>query len=228
MKCNGSGIVCDIKLSNEWGQGAGDHEDEVGSATEPETERRSRLEEEELLAQLILSSIQQFDEEMAHGDILQRQGDQWNITKFTAPDYNINGGIFVQNAAQKVIDDANTDAVIITLRELQDDAQMVPLAYTVIPSDPIIIPGSFNPPHMGHVSLAQAAVKTMTRKKQQELEGYFNTTTTTPDQDGDENDNDDGEYVEYNRVSILQIAHGGYVRTRTILGLVRNVIDECG
>jgi len=186
------------------------------------------LEEEELLAQLILSSIQQFDEEMAHGDILQRQGDQWNITKFTAPDYNINGGIFVQNAAQKVIDDANTDAVIITLRELQDDAQMVPLAYTVIPSDPIIIPGSFNPPHMGHVSLAQAAVKTMTRKKQQELEGYFTTTTTTPDQDGDENDNDDGEYVEYNRVSILQIAHGGYVRTRTILGLVRNVIDECG
>ena len=189
MKCNGSGIVCDIKLSN-GGQGAGDHEDDDGSATEPETERRSRLEEEELLAQLILSSIQQFDEEMAHGDILQRQGDQWNITKFTAPDYNINGGIFVQNAAQKVIDDANTDAVIITLRELQDDAQMVPLAYTVIPSDPIIIPGSFNPPHMGHVSLAQAAVKTMTRKKQQELEGYFTTTTRTPDQDGDENDND--------------------------------------
>lgn len=189
MKCNGSGIVCDIKLSN-GGQGAGDHEDDDGSATEPETERRSRLEEEELLAQLILSSIQQFDEEMAHGDILQRQGDQWNITKFTAPDYNTNGGIFVQNAAQKVIDDANTDAVIITLRELQDDAQMVPLAYTVIPSDPIIIPGSFNPPHMGHVSLAQAAVKTMTRKKQQELEGYFTTTTRTPDQDGDENDND--------------------------------------
>jgi len=41
--------------------------------------------------------------------------------------------------------------------------------HTILPPDPIIFPGSFNPPHAGHVALADAARRAMGRKRDEEF-----------------------------------------------------------
>jgi len=74
--------------------------------------------------------------------------------------------------------------------EINDNGktQMVPLIHTVLPPNPIIFPGSFNPPHVGHVALARAAVKAMTQKHALELEEWFQ-----EDEEGDGDVDSDGE-----------------------------------
>jgi len=155
---DGKGIIWDILMSNQ------DSKDS--------DERRNREEEEELLAQLILTLVHQYsctdDDGIDPDTILNRNGDQLNISTFE------NTHKSVQDAAQTVIDDNDkTDAIIVAPEQASTACNMIPLAHTVIPSDPIIFPGSFNPPHIGHISLARAAVKTMARKKKEELEQYF-------------------------------------------------------
>jgi len=51
------------------------------------------------------------------------------------------------------------------------NSTFVPVAaalHASLPPDPLIFPGSFNPPHVGHVALANAAVRTMDRKRREE------------------------------------------------------------
>lgn len=171
VRGDGEGILWTIKLSREGR--IVDENEEMG--------RRSRGEEEDLLAQLILSSVHHFNSSLSkdsdafgHDSLLDRSGDELDLFNFQGTHYNENCAIFVQNSAQNVIDDgSNIDAVIVTQQRQQDSSYMFPLASTIIPPEPIIFPGSFNPPHIGHASLAQAAVKTMTKKKRQELKEYF-------------------------------------------------------
>jgi len=87
--------------------------------------------------------------------------------------------------------------------------QMVPLIHTVLPPNPIIFPGSFNPPHVGHVALARAAVKTMTQKNALELEKWF--------QEDDEDE--ESECVEKSGEELLEtiwntIEHQGVVKRK--------------
>lgn len=154
---DGKGFIWDVVLSNQ--------------ASKDGDERRNRTEEEELLAQLILTLVHQYSCEDNDGidpdALLNRIGDQLSISIS-------DGSKSVQDAAQIVIDKSDkTDAIIIAPKQESLACSMIPLAHTVIPSDPIIFPGSFNPPHIGHILLARAAVKTMTRKKKEELEKYF-------------------------------------------------------
>ena len=142
-----------------------------------EEARRDRSQEETLLAELILSSIQQYscNEQQFTIDtqeLLDREGDEIQVSTSTPAFHSLNNTEFIENAARMVIDkDDKTDAIILGMDK--ESRELSPLAHTVLPSDPIIFPGSFNPPHIGHVTLATAAVKTMTRKKQQELSKYF-------------------------------------------------------
>jgi len=74
----------------------------------------------------------------------------------------------IESMAQTVIDPNKSHvhaAMILPIPSISSSPIMRPLTHVVLPSDPIIFPGSFNPPHIGHAALAKAAVKAMTRKK---------------------------------------------------------------
>jgi len=145
------------------------HDDQLNT---PVSVRRDRNEEEELVAKLILSSIlQELREDCpSNEDILSLDaGDSIEMIEI--------GNALSQPSATtvvgKIIDqnESSVDAAILTRSSL--DGKMKPLSQVKIPSDPIIFPGSFNPPHIGHISLAQAAVKVMTEKKCNEIDEYF-------------------------------------------------------
>eukprot|EP00558_Chaetoceros_sp_UNC1202_P012210 CAMPEP_0197234632 /NCGR_PEP_ID=MMETSP1429-20130617/2332_1 /TAXON_ID=49237 /ORGANISM="Chaetoceros sp., Strain UNC1202" /LENGTH=501 /DNA_ID=CAMNT_0042693087 /DNA_START=82 /DNA_END=1587 /DNA_ORIENTATION=- len=233
IKGDGRGVLCNVRLSATGGAGQecdgrdgtisshathGDGSSSLdGNDSSMSNIRRSRLEEEQLLAKLILSSIDQNPFQAAHQsesdpaankldytDILNQKGDTMEIVTFhTVNDgdnsannnrksHNNEGSVVL--AAQKVIDDNETSMDATTIAP-QTGSIMVPIAHTVLPADPIVFPGSFNPPHVGHVSLAQAAVKTMTRKKKAELEEYFQRTNTmTGNSSNNDSDGDDDEF----------------------------------
>jgi nicotinic acid mononucleotide adenylyltransferase len=154
---DGRGVIWDVLMSKE--------ESNYGA------DRRTRAEEEDLLAQLILSSVQQYssveDIVFDANDMLDRNGDELNIFTFQS-------NTSIQDVAQTVIDESEKmDVAVVAPQQESTSGCMIPLAHTVIPFDPIIFPGSFNPPHIGHIQLANAALKTMTRKKKEELEKYF-------------------------------------------------------
>ncbi len=194
---NGNGSTSSVSsVSVTTGSGSSSTSMSINSSID----RRSRQEEDQLMAQLILSCIENYntitnanldgkhtnididiDTDWCQ-DILHQNGDTIEIKSFHSlfPQQKIlvDGKTPAQMAAERVIDpnDGLTDVVVISPRSdggKQDQVDMIPLAHTVIPSDPIIFPGSFNPPHVGHVSLAQAAVRTMTKKKRDELREYF-------------------------------------------------------
>ncbi|KAG7351727.1 cytidylyltransferase-like protein [Nitzschia inconspicua] len=58
------------------------------------------------------------------------------------------------------IDDDNND--IVTGGQ---NSFLQPIVYPVLPQDCLIFPGSFNPPHHGHITLAKAAVDAVQRKR---------------------------------------------------------------
>ncbi len=160
VRGDGEGILWNVKLCNE-GMIVGDNK----------LERRDRKEEEDLLAELILSSIRHFDDNTFESSfILDRSGDALDAFDLQRTHHDKDSKMCVQNAAQNVIDESSdTDAIIIT----QQQNSMAPLEFNIIPPETLIFPGSFNPPHIGHATLAQAAAKTMARKKRQELMEYF-------------------------------------------------------
>lgn len=170
---DGLGAILDIQLSSEGTIAGGNQE----------LERRSRQEEEDLLGQLILHSINQFENSLTSDEIsgaddydllLHRNGDKLDLITFEGMNHSKDSRIFVENVACKIIDDADDlETTILAPMQQGDSTLMVPLVHTVIPPEPIIFPGSFNPPHLGHQSLANAAIKTMSRKKQEELEEFF-------------------------------------------------------
>jgi nicotinic acid mononucleotide adenylyltransferase len=191
--------------------------------------RRSRWEEEEVLAQLILLCVDQFasgdglknGERMACQnvhvkDLLNRMGDEWQESTFSVALASSSPATRVEYAAQKILDDNykkgdilqekyenRTDAIVLvpsynggssTLSgSCSNPLSMVPLIHTVLPPDPLILPGSFNPPHMGHVALANAAIRAMTRKKNKEL-GLVAGKESNGGSNQNENDNDDDLY----------------------------------
>eukprot|EP00557_Chaetoceros_sp_GSL56_P001476 CAMPEP_0176499450 /NCGR_PEP_ID=MMETSP0200_2-20121128/12933_1 /TAXON_ID=947934 /ORGANISM="Chaetoceros sp., Strain GSL56" /LENGTH=728 /DNA_ID=CAMNT_0017897869 /DNA_START=333 /DNA_END=2519 /DNA_ORIENTATION=+ len=161
--------------------------------------RRTRWEEEEVLTQLILLCVDCFasgqgDDKSLHvKHVLNQMGDTWHESKFSvAALASSSSTISVEYAAQKILDDNykkgdilqekyenRTDAMVLvpsypdglasSHKTTLSDLFMVPLIHTVLPPDPLILPGSFNPPHMGHVTLAHAAIRAMSRKRRMEL-----------------------------------------------------------
>ena len=81
----------------------------------------------------------------------------------------------IQSLAEEIIHpDQTTSAALLipssssSTSHVEDGETMTsfqPMASVTLPSDPLIFPGSFNPPHIGHAALAHAAVQAMTRKR---------------------------------------------------------------
>jgi hypothetical protein len=164
--------------------------------------RRSRLEEELVVSNAVLLAMvrcreknkQSFDSPMDKIDddidsllrmILNREGDTFT-EKWMQP-YNFNtylsreGSRAVASGASRIIDGL---ADIVAILPIIDDqaVRMQPLLLDCdipIPRDVLILPGSYNPPHVGHVGLANAAVmalKRLRRKEKSEREDGMSST----------------------------------------------------
>jgi len=115
----------------------------------------------------------------------------------------INGGDTTNNSNNSKVEPVQTDAVVLVpgISSMGNSGeggtndniktQMMPLVHTVLPPNPIIFPGSFNPPHVGHIALARAAVKAMTEKHMVELDEWFQDEEGEDDDDLDENENEE-------------------------------------
>jgi len=146
--------------------------------------RRSRLEEESVISNLILLMMLQYQEEGISMDsrpfksdefgdiliqILDRDGDDITMKRI-----NVEVSKSAADGASNIINgDANVVAVL-PVRSIKDDNQSTQMQALFsddniqFPRDVLIVPGSFNPPHQGHVGLANAAVSALKRLRHQE------------------------------------------------------------
>ena len=142
---------------------------------------RSRREEEDLVGQLVLQSILKAIVEEGHegkkeeeeGLVQVGEGILMRDDQVSCTEWNYTPSI--QSLAEEIIHpDQTTSAALLipssssSTSHVEDGETMTsfqPMASVTLPSDPLIFPGSFNPPHIGHAALAHAAVQAMTRKR---------------------------------------------------------------
>ena len=163
MSSDGGTVQKDVVLSKE-------KEAEGGMTGTSSSTRRTRREEDELVGGVILSSVLEAatgESFMVAEDLgLDRDGDDVETVAVNSGDASTN---VVEGAAESIVT-GRTDAVVLIPNSAKDhpDSSFAALGHPVLPPNPLIFPGSYNPPHIGHVALAQAAVKTMMRKRAEE------------------------------------------------------------
>jgi len=129
---------------------------------------RTRLEEDRLLSCLILESIEQVNDDK-HGitrvDPIMMEEDefqQWHSPGVPPEDS-------VRVGAERVLL-GETPAVILLPRP---DKSFVAVPHVVLPNRSLVFPGSFNPPHVGHASLANAAKSAYRNDKEEDTAVLF-------------------------------------------------------
>lgn len=189
-------IVWEVELSN--GLGASDQTqnneqvDQVGTQQVLLQNRRTRSQEETVVSNLILMAMlkcrdltskqSKTDYQPILDQILRREGDSIH-EKWLEPNRRVPRTPTQSPAegARRIISGESNIVVVLPVDDhdsplpveqrnlsqlkmisLYDDDQ-IPLA-----PDALIIPGSFNPPHIGHVQLANAAISTLQRMRQVE------------------------------------------------------------
>ena len=172
MRSDGRTVQRDVVLSKEQQQAKGDGNEDVASKSNSNG-RRTRREEDELVGGVILSSVMESAtsgaQSMAAEDQgLDREGDNVQ-TVAVNNEGNASTNNVVEGAAESIVT-GQIDAVVLVPGSDDDTpkSSFTALCHPVLPPDPLIFPGSYNPPHIGHVALAQAAVKTMMRKRAEE------------------------------------------------------------
>jgi len=135
--------------------------------------------------------------------ILNRNGDTITIKARQQLSFGSEKGIHNENYSTKMIIDAanhvlqqqtsttstttsrmtgtpSPRATAVVLAPNYRYGKVIPTAIqSVLPSNPIIFPGSFNPVHFGHIGLAKAAIKAMGRKAKMELSDYYQRCSST-------------------------------------------------
>jgi nicotinic acid mononucleotide adenylyltransferase len=111
-------------------------------------EKRTRLEEDQLVSRLILESIEQ-----VHGGVDPVVSDcsDDELKQLYSP--GVPAEDSVRLGAERVLR-GEVPAVLLLPRE---DATFCAMPQAVVPDRSLVFPGSFNPPHAGHVALANAA-----------------------------------------------------------------------
>lgn len=113
---------------------------------------RTRWQEDILVSHCILTCLEYALAEEKAGTIQQenRQGD---ILELQLPGLRENNDP-LRDAASRVLRNEEPCVLVVPTKS---GWQVVP--YTYLPPKSVIVPGSFNPPHFGHVELAKAALK---------------------------------------------------------------------
>lgn len=172
--------------------------------------RRTRLEEEAVISNLILLMMLQYregkvlnndvdkDDDELNGllkQILDRDGDEITIqrishqlspTAATNADKDEGRASSAANGASQIINgEANVVAVLPTYSYNGDGPKQQRMEVLLsnnnipFPNDVLIVPGSFNPPHSGHVGLANAAVSALRRLRRKEEEAEESNTISS-------------------------------------------------
>ena len=140
-RSDGSQVSIDISLSGKLG-----------------TENRNRQEEDVFVSHLVLRSI----------ELIQKadKGQKNCITKTSVGDSimeeweSVDPEDIAVAAANRILE--GNEHVVVLLPEYKEGSPNCfrALKFPVLPNGSLVVPGSFNPPHRGHVALAQAAVRT--------------------------------------------------------------------
>lgn len=182
-------IVTEVKLeddSNNNNNKANFNNDDDGAKKK---NKRSRAEEETVLSNLILSSMIKYKEQLKEDDgdypsiiqqILDREGDEittLSSSKLCNNDAMMSSSCLPAEGARQIIEG---NANIVSILPVTDTADkkdsstsssfhMETTLYDKqipFPNDILIVPGSYNPPHHGHIGLANAAVLALRRFRQ--------------------------------------------------------------
>ena len=148
--------------------------------SEDGTEGRSRMDEDIFLSHLILRSIEhlerncpQFDAPTEPFTTTTTAGDIITESWSNIPP-SINSASVIEDAARKVVEEGVDAVVLLPVYDSHSgdgDTSISPsipvsfraLSVPVIPKQSLVFPGSFNPPHMGHIALANASIRTLER-----------------------------------------------------------------
>ena len=138
--------------------------------------RRDRAEEDAVVGSIVLTALARHGDEVGGAagkgwtltaaemdSILGREGDSASQSRGRI------GPSTAKEAAVCVVS-GQADAVIL-VPDPEDgcgNGGVRPLVHPVLPPDPLIFPGSFNPPHIGHRALAEAAVQALMRIRAEE------------------------------------------------------------
>lgn len=145
---------------------------QVALGSRAESNGRTRMEEDIFISHLILRSIELIIQP-AHvksnrqcrtrtnaGDVIL---EEWGRVLPKSGE-NVDAAF---SAAQRLLDGDEQALVLLPVYEGGRPTTFEALQYPVIPDGSLVMPGSFNPPHKGHISLGQAAVRAAERM------GYF-------------------------------------------------------
>jgi len=153
------------------------------------TDKRSRGEEETVVSNLVLASMIQYREELEQDEndsmikeILDKDGDELIVQSYKVT--GSNGRSSTQDcspaagARQIIQGDANIVSILPVLQNIKNDDDSSSQSFQMetaladgenpFPNDVIIVPGSYNPPHHGHVGLANAAVAALRQMRRTE------------------------------------------------------------
>ena len=144
-------------------------------ASRAQSNGRTRKEEDVFISHLILRSIEMIQQpkdseqkrketETSAGDIII---EDWGTPLARNEDTAF-------SAAQRLLDGDEQALVLIPVYKEGKPVAFKALKYPVIPDGSLVMPGSFNPPHRGHISLGQAAVRAAERM------GYYSRHDTLP------------------------------------------------
>jgi hypothetical protein len=146
------------------------------------TDGRSRMDEDIFLSHLILRSIEHLERNCPkYIDIVDGGTISTTTTTTTAGDTiaeswsnvptSVDSVGVIEAAARRVVEGGEDAVVLLPLYETSEGgsgATAKPVSFRalsepVLPNHCIVFPGSFNPPHTGHVALANASIRTLER-----------------------------------------------------------------
>jgi nicotinamide mononucleotide (NMN) deamidase PncC len=136
---------------------------------------RTRAQEDVVMGTLALQAIEQ----------LQHKGDEALVFDFRNPNDTIDESYQpvtrkdeVKAAAERIL---SGDAKSVLLLPNSTSHTFIAVTDPVLPMESLVFPGSFNPPHYGHTTLAQVASRAWTKSRRAAAAVFLELSLTNPD-----------------------------------------------